>query len=169
MHSSAGNSLTSIRQGRQNEYLAAAGRELQDSAVALDEVRAALQQPEFDFNLNYLQGTTLPIQHLTTVRGAAQTIYIHAAAHERKLDLAYKDLQAQLALCRTLENEPVMALPDGPHRLYELRLKDHLERCSRRRSDAQLSDLHRRWERLHFLEPCAASLGKGTSDDAADD
>jgi len=100
--------LTSDSPGDKKNTWRQLAEELQDSAVALDEVRAALQQPEFDFNLNYLQALRSHTA-LTTVRGAT-TIYIsHAAVHYTSGSLiSLQRSQAQLALCRTLENEPVM-------------------------------------------------------------
>jgi hypothetical protein len=135
--------------------------ELQDGAIALEDVRAALQQPEFDFNVNYLLGTATPLPHLAPVRTAAQVLTASTVLHlhEGKLDLAYKDLQAQLALCRTLETEGFMISQLVRIAYMMFALKGTWEALQADGwSDAQLLDLQRRWERLHFLEPCAATL-----------
>lgn len=135
--------------------------ELQDGAVALDDVRAALQQPEFDFNVNYLQGTAALLPHLAPVRTVAQVLSTSTLLHlhEGKLDLAFKDLQAQLALCRTLESERFMISQLVRIAYMNFALRTTWEALQAEAwTDAQLLDLEQRWEKLHFLEPCAVSL-----------
>ena len=135
--------------------------ELQDAAAALDAVRSALQAPEFDFNLNYVQGTSLPLPQLGAVKMTAMTLKTSVLLHlhEQKLDLAFKDLQALLALCRVQEDERFMISQLVRMACMALAFNATWEALQADGwNDAQLLDLQRRWERFRILEACGQSL-----------
>ena len=135
--------------------------QFRDSGAVLNEIYAALQRPEFDFNLDYLQGFSVSLPQLASLRRVAQTLKSSTMLHlhEGKLELAFKDLQSLLALCRTLESERLMIsqlvriayIAIAVNTTWEALQADGW-------SDAQLLDLQRRWEQLRILEPCAESL-----------
>jgi hypothetical protein len=136
-------------------------QQCRDSAAALDEIHAALQLPEFDFNVPYLQGFSALNPHLSSLKMAAQRLknstMLHL--HEGNLELAFRDLQSLLALCRTLENEPLMISQLVHIACISIALSTTWEALQADGStDAQLLELQRRWEKLRILEPCAQSF-----------
>jgi len=136
-------------------------QQCRDSAAALDEVHAALELPEFDFNVHYLQGFSALLPHLSSLKMVAQRLKTSTMLHlhEGNLELAFHDLQSLLELCRTLEHERLM-ISQLVHVAYvSIALNTTWEALQADGwSDSQLLELQRRWEKLRILEPCAQSL-----------
>ena len=135
--------------------------QLSDEREALTEIRVSLEQDRLNWNLNYKQGYSLLLPHLTDTKKIAQ--WLSAATvndlHQGDLEGAQRDLQSLLSLANAYRDERVVISQLVRIAITAITLSATWEALQADHwSDGGLADLQKRWEDLDFMEPMGKSI-----------
>jgi hypothetical protein len=119
------------------------------------ELRAILQSPVFNFNLDYSKGSGISLDHLSKLKNAGTLLSITAtqALHEKDHSEAWSDLVAGVELVRLYDNEPLMISDLVRIALARIAINATWEvlHADHPWSATQLAELQAKWRELNLL------------------
>lgn len=129
---------------------------------ALSDLTAALRGlPSLEANLDYYEGFTLRLVHLSRFKGAAQVLQLAALRdlHAGQRDQALDELCAILALVRGTEKEPLFISQLVRISIAQIAFNITWQFLqSPDWTDAQLARLQESWQRLEFIAAAEAAI-----------
>jgi hypothetical protein len=130
---------------------------------ALSDLTAALRGlPPLEANLDYYEGFTLRLAHISRFKVAAQVLQLAALSdlHAGRRDQALDELCAILALVRGTENEPLFISQLVRISIAQIAFNITWQFLqSPDWTDAQLARLQESWQKLEFIAAAEAAIG----------
>jgi hypothetical protein len=128
---------------------------------ALDLVKEAAQRPVFDFRLNYHQGPTLLLPHLSPLKRAVQMLAVAALCDLRHgyAGPASTNILVMLALVKATASEPLVI-----SQMVRIRMAHILAEATwallqfDNLTDEELAPIQREWSGLTFIQSAEVSL-----------
>src|SRR5205807_8846261 len=135
--------------------------DLKLNAVALEQIREALKNPQFDMNLNYKMGFLLMVPHLAKLKGVAQ--WLSAATlndlHADRLNAAASDLDVLLSLANAFRDEKLIISQLVRIAIAAIAIAPTWEALQAEGwTDAQLAALQKKWQSLDFSQAMENAL-----------
>ena len=126
------------------------------NVVKAAELRAILQAPVLDFNLDYSKGSELPLYHLSKLKAAESLLSITAtqALHEKDYSEAWSNLLAGVELVRLYDNEPILISDLVRIAMARIAINATWEalHAGHQWSAAQLAELQAKWQQVNLFD-----------------